>query len=173
VGDEVPNNTLGAGVAGWSPVILLPLPTPPEGIKIVETPESQVYTDKNGMTVYWLICHEENAEHLSCDREGDTMAYMHGLCGGRERCADTFKLIRVTDESRGEDKMWSIRKVDLKNPLRKLGDDEEGTKVWLYNRRLVFTYGGDLYPGQMYGNGVRLQQLADVVYLPAYGATAD
>ncbi|MCB2107449.1 MAG: hypothetical protein KDE14_07100 [Rhodobacteraceae bacterium] len=170
--DEVPAAVDGAMENGWSPLILIPVPTPPEGIKITETPEGPVYTDKNGMTIYWLICHEENAEHLSCDREGDTMAYMHGLCGGPERCADTFKLIKVTDESRKEDKLWSIRKVDLKNPLRKLGDDEEGTKVWLYQRRLVFTYGGDEFPAQMYANGIRLQQLADVVYLPAYGAPA-
>lgn len=169
--DEGLADVSGASVAGWSPVVLLAVPPPPEGIKIVVTPEGPVYVDRHGMSIYILTCHEENNDRLSCGREGDSAGIWHGLCGGPERCADNFKLIKVTDDTaRKDDPMWSVRAVDLKNPLRILDDESKGTKVWQYNRRLVFTYGGDVEPGEIFGHGVRLQIVADVIFLRAYGA---
>ena len=168
--DEGSGYVDGAEDADWDALVVLPVPAPPDGIKIAVTPRGPVFVDRNGMSIYWMTCHEENNERLSCMREGDSAGILHGLCGGRDRCADNFRLIRVTDDSRKDDLLWSVRSVDLANPLRVLDDPSQGTKVWEYNRRLVFTYAGDTQPGEIFGHGIRLQIVADVVYLPAYGA---
>lgn len=170
IADEGPAHVEGNGVTDRAAVVLLAVPTPPEGIKIVTTPEGPVYVDRNGMSLYWMTCHEENNDRLSCAREGDTGGIWNGLCGGPDRCANSFRLIKVTDETRKEDALWKIRSVDLREPLKNLDDPSKGTKVWEYNRRLVFTYGGDTEPGEIYGYGIRLQVVADVVTIKAYGA---
>lgn len=169
-GDEGPAYVDGAAIADWAPIVLLAAPKPPEHIQIANTVLGPVYVDQHGMSLYQFTCNEENEEHLSCDREGDTGAYFHGLCGAEARCADTFRLLRVTDPGAREGPLWSIRSVDLSSPLRKLDDPDAGTKVWLYNRRLVFTYSGDTAPGQFYAHGIRQLILAEVDVLKAYGA---
>jgi predicted lipoprotein with Yx(FWY)xxD motif len=168
--EEGPGYTDGSEVADWSAVVLLPAPKPPENIKIVNTAQGPVYVDRNGMSIYNFTCNEENDEHLSCDREGDTGAYFHGLCGGEARCADTFRLLRVTDPHAQDGPLWSTRTVDLSSPLRELTDPSQGTRVWLYNRRLVFTYNGDHAPGDIFAHGIRQLILAQIMVVRAYGA---
>jgi predicted lipoprotein with Yx(FWY)xxD motif len=168
--DEGPAYVSGSSVADWSPIVLLAPPTPPEHIRTETTVLGPVYVDRNGMSLYQFTCNEENDEHLSCDREGDTGAYFHGLCGGEARCANTFRLLRVTDPGARDGPLWTIRSVDLTNPLRVLADPSQGTRVWLYKRRLVFTYSGDTAPGQFYAHGLRQLILSEIDVLKAYGA---
>ncbi len=145
----------GTGADRGRLALIYEMPKAPAGVSVAMGPtEAPILVDDQGLTLYFMSCIHSIDNRLSCDRQGDAPQYYQGLCGGPERCAETFKFL-TAPEGAVENEVWTVRTIDTSNPARILAADDKGTRVWFWNGRPVFRYYEDTEPGDFHGMGIR------------------
>ncbi len=126
------------------------------------------------MSLYSFFCNESDVEELRCDRPGAPPIYILPLCGGREGdCSTKFKLFEAAPDAKPIAPLWSITRIDPRNPVRVLKNDTEGVRVWAYQGRPLYTYPGDKAPGDYYGHGYGHEAGGGWFTQTVYGSATD
>jgi predicted lipoprotein with Yx(FWY)xxD motif len=156
VGDEHAQDVSGHGVGKWRAAVIQPMPAHPAALAVGVTTAGDVLTDTHGKTVYRFLCTEYSADRLNCDGKDSTQLYRLTICGGPEKCGQTWKVIPASTGARSPNKVWSIVDVDPVSGVFCTNRQAACTqKVWAYMGRPVYTYAGDARPGDFDGDQVR------------------
>jgi predicted lipoprotein with Yx(FWY)xxD motif len=136
------------------PVVLFTIPPPPAGIAVRDVAFGPIYTTKDGMSLYIYSCTQEDSNRLACDHVGAPPVYMMPLCGGFDGdCSTKFSPFIAPAGAKPVEPLWTIVRINPRQPLRELRPGEEGVSVWAYYGRPLFTFRGDKAPGDYYGQG--------------------
>jgi predicted lipoprotein with Yx(FWY)xxD motif len=169
----------GSDEPGWTNVYTQRAPTPPAGFSVHDTDAGQVLADAHGMTVYVYNCGDDSFDQLACDHPGATQAYRLAVCGGGsvERCLANWRYVRAPPGARSASRAWSILRIDPATGHRAAPGQAGALDVWAYRERPVYTYAGDLVPGDTngdntgewrgYRNGLKAFWLRDDYYMGA------
>jgi predicted lipoprotein with Yx(FWY)xxD motif len=117
-----------------------------------------VYTNREGRTLYAFTCGSLSGDGVRCDDPGDPAAYWAALCGDAQECARRWRPYLASGSARpvGE---WSI--VDVSYPMF---TEATGTtypaqtprvRAWAYRGLPVYTYYEDKQPGDIWGHYTR------------------
>lgn len=150
----------GSPVTGWRVALLMPAPPHPAEVTVQTlSGESEVqnfglprtvYADTKGMTLYTVHCMYESG--LDCDDVGDGARYWLSFCGGAERCTKNWRTLAAPSGATGAKNVWSVIKVNPRNPFEPVTADSGSAVVWAYRGRPVFTYANDRRPGDYNGD---------------------
>jgi predicted lipoprotein with Yx(FWY)xxD motif len=146
----------------WKPVVVVKgAGLPPEFGRHV-TLQGEVYTTKNGRTLYTYSCMAggitPGATRIGCDDAGDPAGYLVALCGSPDECSRRWQPVRAPANARPKGR-WSV--VDITYPMftdprgMLYPADAPHIKVWAYRGRPLFTYYRDRDPGDIWGDGVK------------------
>jgi predicted lipoprotein with Yx(FWY)xxD motif len=150
-----------AKAGGWETVVYQKSAGRPSEIKQHLTLLGDVYTTKDGLTLYNYGCGGGGGiggGGVPCDDPGDAAGYMVALCGVAEECAKRWHPYLAPANARpvGE---WSIATITypmFTDPRGALyPPDAPRAKAWAYRGKPVFTYYDDKKPGDIWGNGTR------------------
>ena len=146
----------GSDVPGWRNVYTQEAPPPPAEFTVQDTPSGQVLADARGRTLYSYTCGDDAQDQLSCEHPADTQVYRIAMCGGGDagRCARNFPYVEAARGARGRDRLWSIVEIDPASGHFAAKDDEGSLRVWAYRERPVFTFAGDVQPGEVNADGL-------------------
>lgn len=160
-----------AAPTGARPVMMFAIPPAPDGIATRELPYATVYTTADGMTLYSYFCSESDDDELICDRPGAPPVYIMALCGGTGGdCSKNFKPLEAAPTAQPAPPLWSIVRIDPRNPVRVLKSENEGVRVWAYYGRPLYTYVDDKMPGDFYGHGYSQEAGGGWYTQQAYGS---
>jgi predicted lipoprotein with Yx(FWY)xxD motif len=148
----------------WQKVVVRKADPAPSGIGKQLTLIGEVYTDREGRTLYSYYCGAggisagPRAVQVACDDPGDPAAYMVALCGVAKECAERWRplLAKPKDHASGD---WSV--VEITYPMftdprgRLYPADAPHVHAWAYRGRPVFTYYEDEKPGDIWGDGTK------------------
>jgi len=117
-----------------------------------------VYTDKNGMTLYTFNCTSPARDGVRCDDPGDPAGYWVALCGDAKECARRWRpyIAPANASSVGD---WSV--VDVAYPMFTTNPgvtyppEVPRVKAWAFRGNPVYTYYEDTIPGEIWGDGVK------------------
>lgn len=148
-----------AGARGWETVIVEKAPALPSAIGQHLTLTGDVFTDKNGMTLYRYSCVSGLFEGhpVSCDDAGDPAAFMVALCGDGTECARRWHPYVAARGAKPEGE-FSI--IDITYPMftdmrgKLYPSDAPRVKAWAYKGAPLFTYYEDEKPGDIWGNSI-------------------
>ena len=145
----------GSDVAGWSNVYTSLAPPFPASFTVQDTLAGQVLADAQGRTVYTYACGDDSADQLSCDHPGDTQVYRLAMCGGGDpvACMQYWPYVRAASGETATSRSWSVMSIDPQTGHRASPEQSGSLSVWAYRDRPVYTYGGDLQPGDVNGAG--------------------
>lgn len=151
-GDTRGNNLPGVEVA----VAYMAARAPVDAFDIHPTPLGDIYTTKEGKTVYAYMCPGRGfGGGAECDDPGDKNHWWFVDCGATaERCAQTWIPVRAAANAKPtKDGAWSVVTMPLPwSPVRAADDGKEaGLKVWAYQGRPLFTYVHEDLPGMIDG----------------------
>ena len=146
--------------AGWAPAIWRRTAGHPDKISTRFTILGDVYSTREGMTLYVFSCGVFTGDGLSCDDPGDAAAYMAQICGTAEQCAQKWRLVPASAGARqiGE---WSVADVavplysDPKGNTYLPKEAPRTVKAWAYRGRPVYTFADDQVPGQILGHAMQ------------------
>ncbi len=146
----------GSDVPGWRNVYTQETPPPPAEFTVQDTPSGQVLADARGRTVYSYTCGDDAPDQLSCELPADTQVYRLAMCGGgsAERCARNFPYVAAAPGARSQGRLWSV--VEIDPATGRLADAESpgALGVWAYRERPVYTFAGDVQPGEVNADGL-------------------
>jgi len=147
--------------AGWEMVVVSKGPALPSAIGKQLSLIGEVYTNRNGMTLYAYNCNASGSGRVtvavSCDAAGDPAAWMVAVCGDGKECAKRWRPYIAAANAKPEGE-FSI--VDITYPMftdmrgALYPADAPRVKVWAYRDRPLFTYHTDEKPGDIYGHNV-------------------
>jgi predicted lipoprotein with Yx(FWY)xxD motif len=151
--DERRRDLSGAAAPAWKAAVIQPAPRPPTVITVNTTSAGDVFADSHGMTLYTFSCVEEAPDALGCDKPGASQLYRLTICGGPDRCNESWKPVAASAASRSPNRTWTIVQVD---PVTGARVDSGGLSVWAYNGSPVYTFAGDHQPGDYNGHQYRV-----------------
>ncbi|MDB5424104.1 MAG: hypothetical protein JWQ29_1520 [Phenylobacterium sp.] len=156
VGDERQTDTGGNGIGKWRAALLQALPTPPPAVHKAMSTAGEVLTDKHGKTLYRFLCTEYSPDRLNCDGPDSTQLYRLSICGGPEKCGQTWRYLPAEGPAPGAGGVWSVVSVDPVSGVFCTNRAQTCTqRVWAYYGRPVYTFAGDLRPGDIAGDQIR------------------
>ncbi|MET0660386.1 MAG: hypothetical protein ABW110_19760 [Steroidobacteraceae bacterium] len=153
---------------GWEPIVLWQQPRTPAEIKVGYALVGPVYTDARGKTLYTFHCVEETKDALPCDQQGDTSRYYLSMCGGPEKCAQTWRPLIAPPNAKPSSSLWSVVSIDPGDPIR-VPDSSKAVNVWAYKGQPLFTFAGDEAPGAANGEGMRVWRSSAWAVAVPYG----
>lgn len=144
----------GSDEPGWHNVYLQRTPPPPPGFTVHDTDAGQVLADAHGMTIYLYFCGDDSFDQLSCDHPGTTQAYRLAVCGGGnvDRCLGNWRYVHAPPGARSASRAWSVLRIDPRTGHLAAPGQAGALEVWAYRERPVYTYAGDLVPGDTNGD---------------------
>ncbi|MEM1436203.1 MAG: hypothetical protein AAGG11_19265 [Pseudomonadota bacterium] len=145
----------GADVPGWSNVFMQPAPALPPSFTVQPTMAGEVLADARGRTIYTYRCGDDSVHQLACDHPDDTQVYRLAMCGAGnpERCLTHWPYVEAGADERSVNRSWRISRINPFTGRFAAADDPTALRVWTFRDRPVYTYGGDLAPGDVHGGG--------------------
>jgi len=149
--------------AGWELVVAAKGPSVPSAIGKQLSLVGEVYTNKDGMTLYAYNCNAGSGaggprvQAVSCEEAGDPAAWLVAVCGDGKECARRWRPYIAPANAKPEGE-FSV--VDITYPMftdmRGLlyPADAPRVKAWAYRGKPLFTYYTDEKPGDIYGHNV-------------------
>lgn len=138
----------GTDVPGWHAVYVSAAEHPAE-FTVQDNTAGQVLADAQGRTIYTYSCGDDATDQLGCDHPTETQAYRLGLCGAGDakRCLANFPYVQTTERVGKRTGAWSVVLIDpLSGRFAERGAPG-ALRVWAFRDRPVYTYAGDLAPG--------------------------
>lgn len=148
-----------AEAGGWETVVYRKSPGNPPGIEKHLSLLGEVFTDKQGSTLYAFTCVTPAGDGVRCDDPGDAAEYWAMLCGDGKECARRWRPYQAPANS-GAVGDWTV--VDVAYPMFSEASgftyppDAPRVKAWAYRGMPVYTYYEDKAPGDIRGDGIRL-----------------
>lgn len=146
----------GSDVPGWRNVYTQRAVTPPAEFTVQDAAfGGQVLADSRGRTIYLYSCRDDSVAQLACDHPDAPQEYRLAICGNGdpELCRETFPYVVADADARSESSLWSVMLIDPNTGRRAEANSDGALPVWAYNQRPVYTYSGDLQPGDTRGDG--------------------
>ena len=145
----------GSDVPGWNNVYTQSAPSAPDSFTVQKTLAGDVLADARGMTVYTYVCGDDSADQLACDHPDDTQVYRLAMCGGGDpaRCREYWPYVEAANGAVSNSRAWSVISIDPRTGHRAAPEQADALSVWAYRDRPVYTFGGDLEPGDVNGGG--------------------
>jgi predicted lipoprotein with Yx(FWY)xxD motif len=144
----------GNDVPGWHAVYTQQAPTLPADFVTQDTEAGVVLADRGGKTIYVYNCGDDSLDQLACDHPDAPQAYRLAVCGGGSaaKCIKTFPYVPARPGSRSSSRTWSVMTIDPLTGHRAAAGAPGALQVWAYRDRPVYTYVGDLRPGDINGH---------------------
>ena len=154
--DRGVRSVAGSDVPGWRNVYTQEAPPPPEEFTVQDTPSGQVLADARGRTLYSYTCGDDAPDQLSCESPADTQVYRLAMCGGgsAERCERNFPYVQAATDARSQSRLWSVVEIDPATGHFAARDQPGALRVWAYRERPVYTFAGDVQPGEVNADGL-------------------
>ncbi|MGE4064926.1 MAG: hypothetical protein AB7E79_16295 [Rhodospirillaceae bacterium] len=145
----------GSDVPGWHNVYTQLAPPPPKELTIQVTSSGEVLADAGGKTIYTYACADDSTDQLNCDHPTETQVYRFGMCGAGDpdRCLKTFPYVLAGKDAQSLSKTWTVVWIDPKTGRYADTNAPGALKVWAYLQRPVYTYAGDVKPGDINADG--------------------
>lgn len=140
---------------GWHNVYTQRAVTPPDEFTVQDAHfGGQTLADSRDQTVYIYSCHDDSMAQLACDHPDTPQEYRMAICGSGvpERCLDTFPYVIAQAGARSESSLWRVVAINAYTGRRANPDEDDVLHVWAYRERPVYTYKGDLEPGDTHGD---------------------
>jgi len=146
----------GSDTPGWRNVYTQEAPPPPAEFTVQDTPSGQVLADARGRTLYSYTCGDDAQDQLSCEHPADTQVYRLAMCGGGsvERCARNFPHVEAGAGARSSGRLWSVVEIDPATGHFAAAGEPDALRVWAYRERPVYTFAGDVQPGEVNADGL-------------------
>jgi predicted lipoprotein with Yx(FWY)xxD motif len=141
----------GSDVPGWSNVYTQLAPKHPGGFTVQKTLAGDVLADARGMTIYTYVCGDDSADQLACDHPDDTQVYRGG--GDSAKCQEYWPYVRAEEGATSDSRAWRVVSIDPNTGHFANAEQADAVSVWAYRDRPVYTFGGDLEPGDVNGAG--------------------
>lgn len=140
----------GDDAPGWRIVYVQKAPAPPRDFKWQETSGGVVLADAAGKPVYFYLCTEDTEDELNCDTPEDLQDYRLAICGNGDaaRCALQFPYVRAAPTATSASRLWSVMWIDPATGRRATAGQAGALSVWAFRQRPVYTYRGDVLPGE-------------------------
>ncbi len=145
----------GSDEPGWSNVYLQAVKPRPSTFTVQDTLAGEVLADSRGMTIYTYICADDSLDQLSCDHPDDTQVYRLAVCGAGsvEQCLRNWPYVKAEANASSDSSLWSVMSIDPATGHRVQKGQAGALNVWAYRDRPVYTYIGDVSPGDVNGAG--------------------
>jgi len=148
-----------AEAGGWETVVFRKSPGNPPEIGKHLSLLGEVFTDKQGSTLYAFTCVTPAGDGVRCDDPGDAAEYWAMLCADGKECARRWRPYQAPANSdpKGD---WTV--VDVAYPMFSEASgftyppDAPRVRTWAYRGMPVYTYYEDKAPGDIRGDGIRL-----------------
>ncbi len=143
----------GSDVPGWHNVYTQRLPAPPSAFTVQAAHLGHVLADSRGHTVYLYNCADDAIDQLACDHPDTPQVYRLTICGGLdvERCNRTFPPVMAAEGAKSDSQIWSVIYIDEEGRTAQ-PEDADALRVWAFRDRPVYTFAGDLKPGDSEGD---------------------
>jgi len=147
-----------AATGQWEVVLLREGPGRPDAIGTHLTLLGDVFTNKDGKTLYTFSCTAPARDGVRCDDPGDPAGYWVALCGDAKECARRWRPY-LADAGARDQGLWSV--VDVAYPMFTTNPgvtyppEAPRVKAWAYRGNPVYTYYEDKEPGDMWGDGIK------------------
>ena len=144
----------GSDIPGWRNVFTQRALLPPAEFTVQDSRIGQVLADANGKTIYVYFCNDDALDQQSCDHPASPQAYRLAICGNFDPklCQETFPYVRAPADARSDSNLWSVMSIDPNTGTQAKTGQSGAIQVWAYRERPVYTYGGDLKPGDANGD---------------------
>ncbi len=148
VGDTQPRSLEGTDSPGWHAVYLQEVPLPP-GFTVQEGTAGLVLADPQGKTIYTYVCGDDAPDQLGCDHPSESQVYRLGSCGGGsvERCLRNFPYVIADRKARPRGRLWTVVDIDPHTGHVAEPGAADALRIWAFRDRPVYTFAGDLAPG--------------------------
>jgi predicted lipoprotein with Yx(FWY)xxD motif len=143
---------------GWQTVVFRKGPGIPSEIDRRFSLIGDVYTTREGRTLYVFTCGSLAGDAVRCDDPGDPAAYWAALCGDGQECARRWRPYLASGDAHpvGE---WSVVDVSYPMFLEATGitypAQTPRVRAWAYRGLPVYTYYEDKQPGDIWGHYTR------------------
>ena len=115
--------------------------------------EPSAEADSRGRTLYVFECAEEIRDGVACDVKGSTQKIRLAICGGPEKCMNTYVPLQAPKGAKPPNRTWTVVRVDpMTGGGRVVDSKTPGLDVWAYKGRPVYTYALDNDPGDLFGH---------------------
>jgi predicted lipoprotein with Yx(FWY)xxD motif len=144
----------GSDIPGWRNVFTQRALLPPENFTVQDSRIGQVLADANGKTIYLYTCSDDALDQQTCDYPEAPQAYRLAICGNFDPklCQETFPYVKAAPGTKSDSGLWSVMTIDPNTGLRAQSRQSGAMEVWAYRERPVYTFGGDLQPGDANGD---------------------
>ena len=145
----------GSDVSGWHNVYTQRAVTPPAEFTVQDAHfGGQTLADSRGRTVYIYSCRDDSIAQLACDHPDTSQEYRMAICGNGDPalCLKTFPYVVAQANAKSESSLWSVMTINPTTGRRASADEEGVLHVWAYRQRPVYTYSGDLEPGDTHAD---------------------
>jgi predicted lipoprotein with Yx(FWY)xxD motif len=174
--DHVPEDANGTGVDGAQLITLQEPPKPPRQVFVYMALFGPVYTNPQGLTLYYFQCAPYKppgrgvpGETLACDGPTDDVTYREVYCPAPDRCAQMWRPFRAPEDAQPRGGTWSIAAIPdpVHYPLRYVNLGAQSAlragaiKVWTYKGRPLYTFAGDHVAGDVKGHKIRQLAVSD------------
>nr|WP_298728609.1 hypothetical protein [uncultured Steroidobacter sp.] len=145
----------GSDEPGWRNVYVQTVRPRPASFTIQDTLAGQVLADSRGMTIYTYVCGDDSLHQLSCEHPMDTQVYRLAVCGAGsvEQCLRNWPYVKAEPGAKSDSRLWSVMSIDPMTGHIAPPGQSGAISVWAYRDRPVYTYIGDLQPGDVNGAG--------------------
>ncbi|HEY4365753.1 MAG TPA: hypothetical protein VGN07_00845 [Steroidobacteraceae bacterium] len=145
----------GSDVPGWHNVYTQKAPPPPAGFTKQDSETGVVLADAAGKTIYVYNCADDSYDQLACNQPDSPQAYRLAICGGGkvERCLRDWPYVVAAADAKSTSRTWSVLEIDPQTGHAATPGQLGALRVWAYRGTPVYTYAGDVAPGDINGNG--------------------
>jgi predicted lipoprotein with Yx(FWY)xxD motif len=152
--DTQQDSLRGGDVPGWHNVYTQLAPPPPKEFTMQDSDSGIVLADAKGKTIYLYNCGDDSVDQLACDHPDSPQEYRLAICGGgdADRCMKTYPYVPAGADAKPIGHLWTVEWIDPKSGHYAKPNDAGALRVWAYRERPVFTYTGDLQPGDINGH---------------------
>lgn len=146
----------GGDVPGWQNVYTQKTPPHPAGFTVQMSMAGDLLADAQGKTIYTYTCYDDSIDQLPCDTMDSPQVYRIAIAGGGdwERARKMWPYVPAPANAKSASSVWSVVYVDPATGRRASAGQAGAQRVWAYRDRPVYTYAGDLEPGDLEGNAI-------------------
>ena len=152
--DTQQDSLRGGDVAGWHNVYTQLTPPAPKEFTYQDTDSGIALADAKGKTIYLYNCGDDSVDQLACDHPDSPQEYRLAICGGGDvdRCLKTYPYVVASPGAKAIGHLWTVVSIDPKSGHFAKPGEAGALDVWAYRGRPVYTYAGDLQPGDINGH---------------------
>jgi len=145
---------LGSDVPGWHNVYTQRSLLPPAEFTVQDSRIGQVLADSRGHTLYVYNCNDDAIDQQSCNHPSEPQEYRLAICGNFDPkvCRETFPYVPASAGARADSELWTVVTIDQDTGRFAEPGQPNAVQVWAYRDRPVYTYHGDLKPGDANGD---------------------